>query len=1023
MKRIRLLMLSLFCLTFLMAEAQIRKLSGKVLDSQNTGLPGASVLVKGSAVGTATDANGDFSISVPANAVLVVSYTGYLAKEVTVGQSSTLTISLDESPQMLSDVVVVGYGTQRKRDLTGAIASISQAEVKNLPIARADQILQGRISGVQVTQTNAEPGGNISIRIRGTNSINSGNEPLFVIDGFPGAGDLNSINPSDIESMEVLKDASATAIYGSRGANGVVIVTTKKGSTKQSSVNFEAYHGVQTVSKMYEMMNAKEFATYLNDVQTLTNQETPASAKALPYTQDQLSALGEGTNWQKQVLRSAPISNYQLNFLGGNADTRYNLSMNYFNQQGIVINSGFQRGSIRLNLDKKISNKINIGFTSQLTRSVENRALVNTAGSTEAGGVILDAMRFNPALPVYDQTGAYTYLNGPSGYVELVGNPVAYANKVKNQYSNLRGLLNFFGEYEIVKGLKLRSTAGTDFNYSSLDYYLPSDIYGGSNSKGTATRTSGSRYSWVNENTLTYDREFNKSHALTLLGGLTFQEFNFTDFATSNSNFFTNLLESDNIGIGANVLPPSSSRSKNNLMSYFGRANYRFMDKYLFTFTMRADGSSRFGPNNKWGYFPSGAFAWRVIDESFMKSVPVISDLKLRASYGVTGNQEIASYSSFARYTSNAYTLGGSTRVIGLSPNNIPNPDISWESTSSLDFGIDLSVLSNRITLTADYYYKRTKDLLLNVSVPVSSGYSTVLLNAGGVQNKGFELGINSVNINSGRFKWTTAANISANRNKVLDLNGEYERFVGTSSSSIFPSASNGATSLLRIGEPIGAFYGYVFQGIWQTQDEISASKRTGVRPGDPRYADLNGDGLIDAKDRTIIGQAQPKFIYGLTNNFTLGNFNLNVFLQGVQGDNVLNMNRYYLETGGYINGNKLQSQTQRWTGPGTSNTIAKANSTLRRGTGITSDIVEDGSFLRVKTVSLSYTIPKITAISSVVKTANIYVTAQNLLTFTNYSGYDPEVNSFGASNLSLNTDLNAYPNVRTFTAGIRLGL
>jgi len=1023
MNQIKLLFTALLWLLFLAAEAQTRRLSGRVLDAQNAPLPGASVLVKESTVGTATDGDGNFTINAPANAVLVVSYTGYLAKEVKVGQATTLNITLEESPQMLNDVVVVGYGTQRKRDLTGAIASISQTEVRNLPIARADQILQGRISGVQVTQTNAEPGGNISIRIRGTNSINSGNEPLFVIDGFPGAGDLNSINPSDIESIEVLKDASATAIYGSRGANGVVIVTTKKGSSKQSSINFEAYHGVQNVSKRYDMMNANEFATYLNDVQSLINKETPASAKALPYTPDQIAALGEGTNWQKEVLRSAPISNYQLNFLGGNSDTRYNLSFNYFNQQGIVINSGFQRGSVRFNLDKKVSDKINVGFTAQLTRSGENRALVNTAGSTEMGGVILDAMRFNPALPVRDQAGAYTYLNGPAGYLELVGNPVAYANKVKNQYNNLRGLFNFFADYEIVKGLKLRTTAGTDFNYATLEYYVPSDIYAGSNSKGTATRTFGNRYSWVNENTLTYDREFNKSHALTLLGGLTFQEFYNTDFAASNSNFFTNLLESDNIGIGANVLPPTSSRSKNSLMSYFGRANYRFRDKYLFTFTMRADGSSRFGPNNKWGYFPSGAFAWRVIDEPFMKSVPAVSDLKLRTSYGITGNQEIASYSSFARYTNNAYTLGGGTRVIGLSPNNIPNPGISWESTSSLDFGLDLGVLSNRITFTADYYYKRTRDLLLNVSIPVSTGYSTVLLNAGGVQNKGIELSVNSININSGRFKWTTAANFSANRNKVLDLNGEYERFVGTSSGSLFPSASNGATSVLRVGEPIGSFYGYVFQGIWQTQDEISASGRTGVRPGDPRYADLNGDGVLDAKDRTIIGRAQPMFIYGLTNNLSLGGFNLNIFLQGVQGDNILNLNRYFLETGGYINGNKLQSQTQRWTGPGTSNTIAKANSTLRRGTGVTSDVVEDGSFLRVKTVSLSYNLPKLGAISTVLKSANVYVTAQNLFTFTRYSGYDPEVNSFGSSNLSQNTDFNAYPNVRTFTAGIRLGL
>ncbi|WP_324670940.1 TonB-dependent receptor [Hymenobacter sp. GOD-10R] len=1003
------------------AQAQNRQITGRVLSAaDNAPLPGVTVVVKGTTSGSTTDSDGKFSLTAPASdsPTLVLSYIGFETTEAKVGNDGTVTVRLKEQTTALNDVVVVGYGTQRKRDVTGSVASVTAEQVAEVPITRADQILQGRVSGVQVTQTNSEPGGNVSIRIRGTNSINSGNEPLFVVDGFPGAGDLNSINPSDIESIEVLKDASATAIYGSRGANGVIIITTKKGKAGRNAINFEAYSGVSNVRKKYDLMTAPQFANYLNDVQTLNNLENKTTT-ALPYTQDQIAALGKGTDWQDAIFQQGRQSNYQLGFNGGTEDTRYNLSFNYFDQEGIILNSGFQRGTVRLNLDKKVSNKINVNFSSQLARTQQKLTTVNTNGGS-AGGVLLDALRFSPIQPVRDEFGNYTFQNQPLPAVEIAGNPVAYAESAKDARTTLRALVNVAGEYEIIQGLKLRISGGADLFSNQRNQFVPSTVYVGQNTNGSATKASNNNYSWLNENTLTFDRKLNANNALNVVAGLTFQQFVNENYSALANNFFTNALGSDNIGIGANVLTPISGKNANTLASYFGRVNYRLFERYLFTFTMRADGSSRFGPNNKWGYFPSAAFAYRLIDEKFMQGIQAVSDLKLRASYGITGNQEIGSYQSLGRYGLNAYT-SGATRLVGLAASNVPNPDLSWESTSSADFGIDLALFKNRISITADYYYKKTKDLLLEVSIPQTTGFSNILQNAGSVQNKGFEFALTTVNFDGAKFSWNTNLNISLNRNKVVNLNGEYQRFVGQSSTSIFPGAT-GATSVLRVGEPIGSFYGYQFLGIWQTPEEITASGITNlVRPGDPKYADQNGDKKIDANDRIIIGRAQPKFIYGVTNNFNFGPVGVSIFIQGVQGSDILNLNRYELESG-FTTTNKLATVVDRWTGPGTSNTIPKANSVVRRNTGITSDIVENGSFVRLKTATITYTIPVPKAITKTVKTASIYVTGQNLITLTKYSGYDPEVNSFGNSGLSLNTDYNAFPNTRTFIGGVRIG-
>jgi TonB-dependent starch-binding outer membrane protein SusC len=1026
MKKQRLLLLCFLCLLSSILRAQIHTITGTITDAK-TGekMQGVSIIADHQKHGTVTNADGSYTITVNANSqTLNFSFVGYGPRSFPINGKTIIDVTLEAQNGTLNDVILIGYGTSRKKDLTGSIASISAKDVEETPITRPDQMIQGRASGVQVIQTNSAPGGNVSIRIRGTNSINSSNEPLFVVDGFPGAGDLNTINPSDIESIEILKDASATAIYGSRGANGVVLITTKKGKAGSQTVSFDNYYGTQTAQHLYKMMNATQFATYLDTV-TAQNNRLSNTNVALPYTSAQIGSLGAGTNWEKAVLRTAPMHNHQLSLAGGSPGSRYNLSVNYFDQQGIVINSWFKRGTIRFNFDKTISPKFRMGLSSQLAFSNENDALVNTNGGA-SGGVMYDALRFNPATPVKDSTGNYTYTTGPTPYVDLAGNPVIYARSTTNRTNNYRSLIDAFLEYELIKGLKFKTLAGADIEYTTYDFFTPSYLYASTQntSSGNAVKNANTTYSWITENTLTYDKKFDENNVINAVGGFSAQVFQQGTLGGSANGFFTNDLGTNNLSIGSTPLVPASSQQKNTLASFFGRINYRLFEKYLFTATMRADGSSRFGTGNKWGYFPSGAFAWRLIDENFIKSLNVFSDLKLRTGYGVTGNQEIGDYQSIPQYTTNSYTLDN-TRVVGVSINNIPNPKLSWEQTASADLGLDFGFLNNRLTGTIDVYSKKTTKLLFNEYVPTTSGFSSELINAGSVGNKGIDVSLDFVVIDHKDFGWKVFGDFSSNKNKVLNLNGTNNLLAGNSSSSIFTGGGQ-PTSILQVGQPIGSFYGYKFAGIWQTQDQITKSGQTSpvVHPGDPIYVDENKDGAITGADRVIIGHALPKFIYGFTNTFRYGRLTLTAFVQGVYGDDILNENLYDIQNG-FSTDNKLASVVHSWTGPGTSNTQARVSSTLRRSTGITSDVIQDGTYIRLKTASLSYNIkiPK----NNALKSAVLYVTGQNLLTHTHYSGFDPEVNSYGnnsnSNNLSLNTDYGSYPSARTYLVGLKLGL
>jgi TonB-dependent starch-binding outer membrane protein SusC len=1002
-------------------QAQVRTITGKIVSStDNKPIPGATIAVGSGkrTSSTAASENGSFSLQVPSgHFVLQVSAVGFEPREVpsTGSTDETFVITLKESAKGLNEVVVVGYGSTKKKDLTGSVGLVPLGNIDKTPVTGTSQLLEGTVAGVQVTQTNAQPGSSFMVRVRGVNSISSGSDPLYVIDDYPGA-DVSTLNPSDIASIDVLKDASATAIFGSRGANGVVIITTKKGTAGRNAVNFDMYTGFQKVSRELKMMNAPTFATYLNDV-TATNNANNGTTTAIPYTQSQIDAMGPGTNWQKALFRSAPVSNYSLGFSGGNADGHHFLSLSYFDQSGVVLNSGYQRGVIRYNMDHRMGSHIKVGFNSQASYDYQRQANINTNGGS-TGGTILDALRASPIIPIKDSTGNYTYQNGPQPYVDILGNPVAAAVYNSDKGNNIRLLSNMYGEYEVISGLKLRANFGGELLNYREDVFRPTTTYLGASTNGYANVNTNNNYDWLQEYTASYDKTFG-IHAINFVGGWTNQEWTYRSASVTGTTLSSNSYGTDNLGV-AGAVTSSSNKSRNSLVSGLARLNYRLMDKYLVTFSWRADASSRFGPNNKWGYFPSGAFAWRASDEKFIQKINAISDLKFRVSYGKTGNQDIGDYNSQSQYGTNTYYLN-STRVVGISANNLANADLHWEQTAQFDAGLDLGILKNRITLTADYYNKKTTQLLYNVPLPSTSGFTNLLENIGSLRDQGVEFLLSTTNIDHKKLHWITTYNFSLNRNKILSLGNVTYQYVGSVSTSLFPSGGQ-VSSILQDGQPMGSFYGYKFLGIWQSQAQITQSgTKEVVRPGDPRYADINGDDNITAADRTIIGHALPKFTYGFTSDLTYGRFNLFVLVQGVYGDNILNENKIEMENGTTTDNKFAYVLKDSWVPGSNNNRLPSVVSTLRRTLGVTSDIIEDGSYVRIKTVTLSYNLP-LPKLTTVFKSASVYITGQNLITITHYTGYDPEVNSYGDSNTSLNSDYNPYPNIRTWLAGVRFG-
>jgi TonB-linked SusC/RagA family outer membrane protein len=1016
----------------------LQQIKGQVVDGEtNDPLPGVNVIIEGTTQGTSTDVNGHFELNVPnANAVLIFSFVGYEKQQVPVGTKTTFNIALSVDRNALNEVVVVGYGIQKKSDLTGAVATIKSDDIKQLPIATLQEGLQGRVAGVQVAQTSGAPGANLTVRIRGSNSIQYGNDPLYVIDGFPisassgtgnvgasgnfgqnqGTSPLAFINPEDIESITVLKDASATAIYGARGANGVVIVTTKKGQSGKTQINYDMYYGAQQVMNKLPLLNAPDWATLDREFWARFRN---GSLISRAYTPEQIAQMDRGTDWQDAIFRTAPIQSHNLSVTGGNEKTKFSLSGNYFDQQGIVINSRFKKGSLSLNLEHNASAKLKFG-TSIIASYIQDNAIPHTNTNQDEPSVIYAALAMSPTLPVRDPDGAYAsqerVWNTQGIYLTpSTQNPVEVAERMKYRKNNSRILSNFYAQYNLAKGLTAKVSLGADISNVTLRTFIPSDFVISRGTGGEASLGTSQVLNWVNENTLTYTKSWGGGHNFTALGGFTAQQQLSEAFSTSSQGFFTNITGYNNIGLGSAPQFPSSSASRWSLASFLGRVNYDYKSKYLVTASARYDGSSRFGSNHRFGFFPSAAVAWRVSEEDFLKDNSWLTDLKLRTSYGRTGNQDIPLYRNVQTYGRTSQYNFGNAFATSIVPGSIVNPDMKWETTDQVDAGIDVSLFGNRLTFVADYYYKVTKDLLFNVAIPRQGGFTSSLMNIGSVRNKGLELGA-SWKVLDKAVKWDVSGNLSFNRNKVLRL-ADADRFFGSYVSSYLIKNNGGAASIVKEGEPLGVFWGNIFDGLWQTKEEYDAghmSKNLNSGPGFENYRDIDGNGLFEeGLDETVVGNPNPDYEFGFNSRLTYKGFELNVFVNGVQGNDILNLNLIDLTT--QINGkNGLDIYKNAWTGPGTSNTIAKIDRPDgRNGTfpnRVSSNYIEDGSFVSLRNVTLAYNVP-LASLKGINK-LRVYVAGENLLMLTKYSGFSP----------IQGIDMNNYPLARTYRVGLQLG-
>jgi TonB-linked SusC/RagA family outer membrane protein len=1019
-----------------------RIVKGKVTDENGSPFPGVSIVVRNSQTGTATDANGEFRLSVPdalaGELVIVASFVGYKNQELVVGNSGEINFGMTVDTKSLNDVVVVGYGTQNKSSITGSVASLPMKNVASQPLTSLDQALGGQIAGVNVAQTKGAPGGGVSVRVRGTGSIGAGNEPLYVIDGFPVSNDFNStfnplssINPNDIESIEILKDASAAAIYGSRGSNGVVLVTTKHGKAGKTTVQLDTYYGVQQVASKIDMLNAREYAEYNTEARNNAwidkggkasdpNSLRPAALQ-IPEMFMNPGSLGKGTDWQDEVFRTAPIQNHQLSVSGGNDKTTFFLSGAYFKQDGIVMNTGFERYSARVNLDHHISNNISVGLN--LSPSFATNRMLPVEDQVFAGGILGSALSLPPTVPVYNPDGSFTTLLGPSpNNVGVIDNPVAIASKVKDKKTIFRTLGNIYAEIKIVDGLKFRTSFGLDYSDARGSAYFPSDL--GSSGvpapvQAKATATNGRDLNWLNENILTYKKNFGTKHELDLLAGFTSQKAHSEATSLSATNFPTDLVPTLNAG---QVTSGGTGVSEWSLLSYLARANYTLAGKYLLSATMRRDGSSRFGARNKWGTFPSASVGWYISEERFMKSQNAVTELKLRASYGLAGNNTIGNYNHIGLLSNKRYSFGAGTGSLayGLYPTSISNEQLGWEMMHQFDIGVDFSILRNRLNFTIDFYNKNTTDLLLNVPVPASTGYETALQNIGKLNNRGWEFSVNSKNL-TGAFKWSTAFNISFNKNKVVRL-GPSGNAIISKSPSFSPN-----THITRIGSPIGSFWGYEAVGVYQSQEDVDNSPvvqgTAGSHPGDLKFRDIDGDGIITPSDVTIIGDNSPDFFYGITNNFSYGRFNLSILADGVQGIQLLNGSRRNI---GLVNGSYSRKDVLgRWQSPenpGDGHT-PRANVAATGGnvSYVSSLLVEDASFFRIRNINLRYSLPEKISKAVFLQNASVSLSVQNAFTFTKYMGYNPEQSLNGSSALTPGVDFNGYPLARTYTLGLNL--
>lgn len=1009
---------------------QDRVISGTIKDEVGGVLPGANVVIKGTTVGTTTDGEGKFSLSVPSSAtVLVVSYIGYAPQEVALEGQTTIEITLQPDPETLSEVVVVGYGIQKRSDLTGAVSSVKAEELTQLPMQRVDQALQGRAPGVMVLNTSGQPGGRTTIRIRGMNSITGSNQPLIVIDGLQG-GDIESLNPNDIESIEILKDASATAIYGSQGANGVLLITTKRGKKGTPVISYSYSLSYQKLRKELDLMNAADFAKSINDFRASQNQPGDVVITPTPIFTDEQVANFErngGTDWQDEIYRTAPMQSHQVSVSGGTDNVQYLVSGGYLDQEGILINSAFQRFTLRTNVNVDINKWMSFGLSWAGIKEKGNTPPFGegTADVDALGQAVSLAPRWGATIPVYDELGNYS--KHPSNFGEPgMANPVASAREVFAENNNMRNNLNTFLEFKPLKGLSIRITGGAITRNSNNYRYMNTNTFTGFQKSGLAQSSNGIYTRLQNSNIITYTKQAG-IHNFTITAVAEQQVETDKNTSIDANGFSVDDNSVWDLGGAATRFAASYNR-KRVINSYLARVNYSLSEKYLLTASYRADGSSVFGANNKWGYFPSVSAAWRASEETFLKDLDLFSDFKVRASWGITGNQSISPYASLSQILSGAnYPYNGNDATdIGFNIVRAANPNLKWESTTQTDIGVDLGLFNGRLTASFDYYVKTTKDLLLSRQLPTMTGFSSIVDNIGSTENKGVEIALGGDPL-VGDFRWNTGFNISFNNNKVLKLADENKLPFRTTTGAGYGISNSAPLMYLKAGEPFGQMTGRITLGTW-SEAERDLAAAFGQLPGDIKYQDINNDGVINNSDLTVIGNALPDFIYGWSNRFSYKNFELIVLIQGVQGNDLFNIGRIRLERPGEGTSANLLN---RWT-PENQNTDVPAfisqserkaaalpSGKISVGDTRVSRWVEDGSYMRVKNITLAYNLPASLVSNIGISRLRAYVTGTNLFTVTDYTGYDPEISSFNSNDASLGIDFGSYPTSKTFTVGV----
>lgn len=1004
---------------------QQKEISGKVTSYGGEPIPGATVIVKGTSKGTITDSNGVFTLSsIPGDAILIFSFVGMKTQEIPVAGKIQINVQLEEETIGLEEVVAIGYGTVKKSDLTGSVVSITNEDLTTANSSSVDQMLQGRAPGVQITQSSHAPGGGISMRIRGTGSINAGQEPLFVIDGLPienistatgGANTgfdgnlppsnpLNSLNPADIQSVEILKDASATAIYGSRGANGVVLITTKKGKTGRMNIEVNSTFSVSKVAHRLDMLNTDEYIQVMNELAV-------ARGGSPVFTESMIQQIGNGTDWQDEIFRIGKTQNHNLSFSGKSGNTVYYTSFNYYNQDGVVINSNYDRYQARINLEHKVGEKFAFGINFNTSLENNNSLPINGNGINQDADALNAALNTPPIFNVFDENGNYVKPEAGEIVSVTMDNAIALANGQVAKDRINRTLGNVYAEYSILPGLKAKVNIGSDRYNKRRDVFESSTTTKGKLIGGAAGIVSGELSNTLVEGTLNYNKQFKEKHSFNIMIGNTFQQFDQRTYSASTQGFDSDVIETNNLGLGTQEFNTvGSNTTQRKLLSYLSRINYNYNNRFLITGSIRADGSSNFGENNKYGIFPSFSGAWKVSEESFLKGNDVLSTLKLRIGWGQIGNDDIGIGNALTTYSGSGKAILGGSQNTAIAPSRIPNPDLKWETSEQTNFGIDFALLNGRIDGSAEYFLKTTKDLLLDLPVPSTTGFSSFTSNVGQVNNKGFEFSVSSKNL-VGNLSWNTILNFATLKNEVDNLGPISEIVVSNTDPGV----------IVRPGEALFSYYGYKTEGIFQTEEEVAASAQKAVaKPGVPKWKDLNEDGQITDKDRVVLGNPFPDFTFGMSNVFSYKNFDLNIFIEGSLGAEMFN---WQVVDALYANDpyrNRMANPLlNRWTTENPTNKWPSGiNSSLYQGDKTNTFTILDASYIRLKTIQLTYNIPteKIKPLQS----AQIYVTGDNVAILTDYPGFDPDVNSTGKGNVR--TDRNAYPAARSIIFGIKIG-